>query len=271
MQSIAVENACMTINEVARLDLRILPNRRALGEVAARDIAAELRATLAKRDSARMIFAAAPSQAETLAALATIEGIDWSRVTAFHMDEYLGLPSNAPQRFVTWLRSAFFSRVPLGAVHYIDPDKSPEDSVASYAAALAQAPIDAVCMGIGINGHIAFNDPGVADLHDPEAVRVVDLDERSRVQQVEDRLFATVADVPRRAITLTVPTLMSARRVFCMVPGSLKAQALEATVNAPISTTWPSTMLRTHPNCTIYADVDAASKINPAVLRGHSG
>jgi len=114
-----------------------------------------------------------------------------------------------------------------------------------------------------VNGHIAFNDPPVADFNDPALVKIVDLDEKSRVQQVQDGLFATVDDVPERAITLTVPMLMSGKRLFCMVPGELKAEALRATVNEWVSTNWPSTILRTHPRCTVYTDTDAASLLDP--------
>jgi glucosamine-6-phosphate deaminase len=242
----------------ADLDLRIHPDREQLGAAAAADIAAELRSVLESQGSARMIFASAPSQSETLAALAEQSRIDWTKVTAFHMDEYLGLPPDAPQKFATWLREAFFDRVPLGAVHYIDAERSGQESADAYAELLREAPIDIVCLGIGVNGHIAFNDPPVADFNDPVAVKVVELDETSRVQQVQDGLFPTVDDVPRRAITLTVPTLMSGRRLFCMVPGVLKAEALRATVNEPVSTAWPSTVLRTHPRCTVYADAAAA-------------
>ncbi|WP_195908978.1 glucosamine-6-phosphate deaminase [Microlunatus sp. Gsoil 973] len=243
----------------ADLDMRIYPDREQLGAAAAADIAEELRAVLGSQTSARMIFASAPSQGETLAALAEEPGIDWSKVTAFHMDEYLGLPQDAPQKFATWLREAFFDRVPMGAVHYIDADGPETESADAYAALLQESPSDIVCLGIGVNGHIAFNDPPVADFNDPAAVKIVELDEKSRVQQVQDGLFATVDDVPKRAITLTVPSLLSGKRLFCMVPGALKADALRATASEPVSTAWPSTILRTHPRCTVYADEEAAS------------
>lgn len=249
----------MTADDAARLDLRIYPDREQLGAAAAADIADALRNVLETQGSGRMILASAPSQSETLAALAEAPGIDWSKVTAFHMDEYLGLPADAPQKFATWLREAFFDRVPLGAVHYIDADGPEQASADAYTTLLQEAPIDIVCLGIGVNGHIAFNDPPVADFEDPVAVKTVELDEKSRVQQVQDGLFATVDDVPRRAITLTVPTLMSGKRLFCMVPGELKAEALRATVSEPVSTAWPSTTLRTHPSCIVYADTEAAS------------
>ncbi|GAB3919478.1 glucosamine-6-phosphate deaminase [Microlunatus endophyticus] len=254
--------AIMTADDADQLDLRIFPDREQLGVAAAADIADELRAVLQAQRAARVIFASAPSQSETLAALAQEPGIDWSKVTAFHMDEYLGLPADAPQKFATWLRTTIFDRVPLGAVHYIDAEGLEQESADAYAALLEEAPIDIVCLGIGVNGHIAFNDPPVADFNDPALVKIVDLDEKSRVQQVQDGLFATVDDVPERAITLTVPMLMSGKRLFCMVPGELKAEALRATVNEWVSTNWPSTILRTHPRCTVYADTDAASLIN---------
>lgn len=254
--------AIMTADDADQLDLRIYPDRQQLGTAAAADIADELRAVLSARGSARMIFASAPSQSETLAALAEAPDIDWSKVTAFHMDEYLGLPEEAPQKFATWLRAAIFDRVPLGAVHYIDSEGSEQESADAYAALLQEAPIDIVCLGIGVNGHIAFNDPPFADFNDPYAVKIVDLDEKSRVQQVQDGLFATVDDVPERAITLTVPMLLSGKRLFCMVPGELKAEALRATVTEWVSTAWPSTILRTHQACTIYADRDAASLLD---------
>lgn len=259
--------AIMTADDADQLDLRSYPDRDQLGAAAAADIAAELRSVLQTQGSARMIFAAAPSQTETLAALARTPDIDWSKVTAFHMDEYLGLPADAPQKFATWLREAFFDRVPLGAVHYIDVDSPDQESADAYAGLLAEAPIDIVCLGIGVNGHIAFNDPHVADFNDPDLVKIVDLDEKSRLQQVQDGLFATIEDVPQQAITLTVPMLMSGKRLFCMVPGELKAEALRATVNEWVSTNWPSTILRTHPHCTVYADADAASLLDPETLR----
>jgi len=239
--------------------LRVLPDRRALGGMAARDTARRLRRTLADQGHARMIFAAAPSQAETLAALVREPGIDWSRVTAFHMDEYLDLPPEAPQRFGNWLREALFGRVPFGAVHYIDTTvPGPPRTAAAYAELLLQQPVDIVCLGIGVNGHLAFNDPPVADFDDPETVKPVSLDRTCRAQQVTDGCFDALDDVPRTAITVTIPALMNAAHLFCVVPGALKAAAVRATFEAPLSTAWPSTVLRTHPSCAIYTDPQAA-------------
>jgi glucosamine-6-phosphate deaminase len=225
-----------------------------MGAAAAADIAAELRRLLAAKRDVRMVFAAAPSQSETLAALVAAPGIDWSRVTAFHMDEYIGLPAGAEQRFAVWLDDQIFGRLGFGAVHRITPEPDPAAETVRYAGLLAAAPIDVVCLGIGVNGHIAFNDPPVADFADPLDVKIVDLDETCRQQQVDDACFATLADVPRRAITLTVPRLLRAERLFCVVPGRLKRAAVAATLGGPVATSCPASALRGHPAVTLYLD-----------------
>lgn len=233
------------------------PSRDAMGRAAAEEVAQDLRERLGRAPDARvrMVFAAAPSQGEMLAHLAAVDGVDWARVEAFHMDEYVGLADDAPQRFGTWLRAAFFDRVPLGAVHLMDPGSS--DTVAEYAALLGAAPIDVVCLGIGQNGHLAFNDPDVSDLEDPEPVRVVELDVRSREQQVHDGLFAAVEDVPTHAITLTIPALLAADRLVAVVPGADKRWAVERALTAPVTASDPATALRTHPRVSLHLDPEA--------------
>ncbi len=213
-----------------------------------------------------MVFAAAPSQQEMLDHLVAADGIDWSRVTAFHMDEYLELPDDAPERFAAWLRTALFDRLPFAAVHTIEPGDDPEATAARYAALLDEAPIDVVCCGIGQNGHLAFNDPPVADLDDPLDVKVVELDDACRRQQVDDECFARLEDVPRRAVTLTIPRLLRAGRLFCVVPGALKRDAVVHALTAPLSPAHPATALRTHPDVTLYLDADSAPP--PDVLAG---
>ena len=240
--------------------LRVFDDRVAMGRAAAEDVAAELRAALARQESVRMIFAAAPSQAEMLAGLVAAEGVDWTRVTAFHMDEYLGLPADAPQRFANWLKRAIFDRLPFAEVHLIEPGPDPAATASEYAALLAKAPIDLVCLGIGQNGHLAFNDPPVADLDDPHDVKVVELDTTCRQQQVDDGEFPEVAQVPTHALTLTLPRLLDARRLFCVVPGHLKRHAVQRALHAPISAADPATALRTHPDCTLYVDAEAVPR-----------
>jgi glucosamine-6-phosphate deaminase len=236
-------------------------SRLALGQRAAEDIATELRLRLKNQEGVRMIFAAAPSQSETLAALIAAPGIDWSRVTAFHMDEYLGLPLNAPQRFGLWLRRNIFDLLPFAAVHLIEPNEDAEKVAADYAANLNQAPIDIVCCGIGANGHLAFNDPP-ADFNDPTDVKVVVLDQICRQQQVEDDCFASIDDVPKQAITLTIPRLLAADRVFCCVPGLLKKDAVRCTLEGPIDPACPASALRLHPNWKLYLDAESASELS---------
>jgi glucosamine-6-phosphate deaminase len=243
------------------LKVETFADRKALGSAAAHEIATELRSVLTAKGSARVIFAAAPSQAETLTALAAEPDIDWGLVTAFHLDEYIGLTSDAPQGFGNWLRAAIFDRLAFAEVNYIRVGWDPVVAASDYATLLSAAPIDIVCLGIGMNGHLAFNDPPVADFADPLDVKVVELDETCRRQQVEDDCFRELADVPRSAITVTIPALLAARRLFCVVPGALKAEAVRATLTEPIDTAWPSTILRTHPACTLYLDSDSASLV----------
>lgn len=240
--------------------VQIHPTRAEMGAAAAADIAAAIRLVLFRKERCRMIFAAAPSQNEVLAALAADPDIDFSRIDAFHMDEYVGLPADAPQGFGNFLRRALFAQAPFGSVSYIDctaPD--PQAECARYAALLQQQPIDIVVMGIGENGHIAFNDPHEADFADPQQVKVVSLDETCRMQQVHDGCFASLSLVPTHAITLTVPTLMHADYHFCIVPAPTKAQAVAATVLGPVGSQCPATGLRLCEHAVLYLDADSAA------------
>jgi glucosamine-6-phosphate deaminase len=231
-----------------------------MGMAAAKDAAAQIQALLNTKEFINIIFAAAPSQNEMLFHLAANEEIDWSRLNAFHMDEYVGLHSTAPQRFGHFLDQAIFGKLPFHEVHYINGNASnPEEECSRYAALLEAHPVDLVCMGIGENTHIAFNDPHVADFNDASMVKLVALDEVSRMQQVHDGCFASVEEVPRMAITLTVPALMRAASIFCVVPGINKAMAVGHTINADISALYPSTALRLHENARLYLDVNSAS------------
>jgi glucosamine-6-phosphate deaminase len=241
--------------------VRRFETRAAMGQAAAGGVAEALRRCLAAAEGVRMIFAAAPSQAEMLESLVGQPGIDWARVTAFHMDEYIGLPAGAPQRFGTWLRRHLFDHVPFGQIHIIEPDPVPQSAARSYATLLREAPIDIVCLGIGVNGHLAFNDPPVADLRDALDVKVVELDAACRQQQVDDGCFPTFGEVPTHAVTLTIPRLLEAEELFCVVPGTSKRRAVWRTLHEPIGTACPATALRTHPRCTLYLDREAAADV----------
>ena len=209
-----------------------------------------------------MIFAAAPSQNEVLASLALDREIPWERVNAFHMDEYIGLSADAPQGFGNFLKEHIFGLAPFSSVNYIDISaKNPDEECERYAALLAEYPTDIVVMGIGENGHIAFNDPPVADFKDPKSVKPVLLDEICRNQQVNDGCFATIDDVPKYAITLTVPTLFAGDYLFCIVPAKTKANAVKATLCDEIGEACPATILRRHKNAILYLDGDSSALV----------
>jgi glucosamine-6-phosphate deaminase len=242
------------------LTVKISENRAQLGTQAAKEAAEILRNMLGEKKTLNIIFAAAPSQNEFLAALAREKNISWERVRAFHMDEYTGLAADAPQRFGNYLRTHFFDRVPLRETHFLQGEVRDLDAECRrYGDLLMRYPVDVVFMGIGENTHIAFNDPHVARFDDPSVVKVVELDETCRQQQVNDGCFKSLEDVPRNAMTLTIPALMKADHLFCMVPGISKARAVYHTINSEISERYPSTILRTHPSAVLFIDKDSAS------------
>jgi len=245
-----------------RLHVNVYDTRDAMGKAAAKDAAEQIQQLLNTKAFVNIIFAAAPSQNEMLFHLASNADIDWSRVNAFHMDEYVGLSENAPQRFGHFLEQAIFGKQAFHAVHYINGNAAdPLAECSRYAALLEAHPVDMVCMGIGENTHIAFNDPHVADLNDLLMVKLVDLDEVSRMQQVHDGCFASIEAVPGTAITLTIPALLKAASIFCVVPGINKAEAVYHTINSPVSALYPSTALRQHEQATLYLDVNSASML----------
>lgn len=242
---------------VDRLNVRVYENRMAMGNAAGADVAAKIRELLSKKERVRMIFASAPSQNEFLQRLGQEKGIDWTRITAFHMDEYIGLPKDAPQLFSRYLQDHLFSIVHPGEVHFIDSSRSIAHECKRYGDLIRQAPIDIVCLGIGENGHIAFNDPPVADFDDPEVMKPVKLDDVCRQQQVNDGCFPDIHAVPTHALTLTIPTLLSGSYLYCIVPGKTKREAVRSALYGPITTECPASILRRHPNCTLYLDRDA--------------
>lgn len=244
--------------ERRRDGLHLLRTPEAVGLAAAAEAAACLRATLATKSRARIIMAAAPSQAAMLKALASAPAVDWRRVEAFHMDEYVGLPPDAPQRFSNWLRRAFFNSVELGEAHLLEPEPDAQIACRAYTALLAESEIDLVCCGIGMNGHLAFNDPP-ADFGEHRDVRVVALQEESRQQQVVEGLFLSLDSVPTHAVTLSVPRLLRARKLVCCVSGSIKSEAVACAFSGQVSPESPASALRSHPDCSVYLDEAAAA------------
>ncbi len=244
---------------VGTLRVIISASRADMGTRAGAHAAQAIRAAIKRNGAARIILASAPSQSETLAALLA-SAVDWSRVTIFHMDEYLGLPVEHPQTFRSYQRTHVLSKITPHAFHGI-AGESADAECARYSALLREAPIDVCCLGIGENGHLAFNDPPVADFADPALVKVVELDATCRQQQVNDGCFPTLAAVPTHALTLSIPALMSARALICTVPGPRKAAAVRATLRDAITTTCPATILRTHAAAALYVDADSAADL----------
>ena len=231
-----------------------------MGAAAAADVKAAILRALGEKETINMIFAAAPSQNEVLANLANDKDIPWGRVNAFHMDEYIGLDKDAPQGFGNFLHRAIFGIAPFKSVNYIDISATDADDEAKrYSALLEANPVDIVVLGIGENGHIAFNDPPFADFNDDKLVKSVKLDEVCRNQQVNDGCFAKLSDVPTHALTLTVPALMSGKELYCIVPAKTKANAVNATINGEITPACPASVLRTHKCATLYLDPDSSS------------
>lgn len=247
---------------VDRLNVVIASDRNELGKISAKHVSDVIINLLEIKDELRIIFAAAPSQNEFLQELTAESRIDWSRITAFHMDEYIGLSKDSPQLFSKYLEQNLFSKVNFKKVNIINSQTSNiEMECERYEKLLKEQPIDIVCMGIGENGHIAFNDPPVADFNDKKFVKVVKLDEPCKQQQVNDGCFNSIDAVPPYAVTLTVPALMSGNFLAVMVPGKRKAVAVFNTLKGDISTKCPASILRTHPYAYLYIDKDSASML----------
>ncbi len=249
-----------------KLLIKIFDNRSEMGVNAAKDVSKCIRSLLENKDCVNMIFAAAPSQNDFLKALLEDAEIDWTRVNAFHMDEYIGLEMGAVQSFGTFLKERIFDKVPFRSVSYINGHAiNASDECLRYAALLDKYPVDIVCLGIGENGHIAFNDPHVAHFDDCERIKVVSLDDRSRMQQVHDGCFSTLERVPVSAFTLTIPALIAAKYMFCVVPSKTKDVAVFNTVNGPISESCPASILRRKENAVLYLDSDSSKLLDKSV------
>jgi glucosamine-6-phosphate deaminase len=246
-----------------QLQVKVFQTRYKMSSSAANDVVKAIQLLLLEKQELNMIFAAAPSQNEFLELLCAHAGIDWQRINAFHMDEYVGLPADAPQGFGNFLKERIFDKKPFRSVNILDgnnPDLNGECE--RYTSLLRRYPVDIVCMGIGENGHIAFNDPHVARFDDPVWVKVVDLDDTCRRQQVNDGCFSSVGKVPTHALTLTIPALTVARYTFCVVPSRAKAKAVYNTLNHPVSEACPAGILRRKKDAVLYIDRDSAMLLN---------
>lgn len=245
-----------------KLHVKVFETREDLGKHSAVDMSIALKQLLNAKDEVNIIFAAAPSQNEFLENLVRIKGIEWNRVNAFHMDEYIGIDSAAPQRFGNFLRYRIFDVVSFKTVNYLNGNAANlHEECLRYTEILKEHPVDITCMGIGENGHIAFNDPHVALFDDPNWVKVVELDQKCRIQQVNDGCFSNLDQVPTKALTLTIPVLVSASSVFCMVPGQTKADAVKRTIKGTVDLSCPASILKTHKKATMYLDKYSAKNV----------
>ncbi|MBT2567870.1 6-phosphogluconolactonase [Arthrobacter sp. ISL-85] len=235
------------------LTVRAYTTKDELGQAAGEHAAHVIADAIAVNGTARVMFAAAPSQEATLATLITHPAVDWSRVECFHMDDYVGLHPDAPQGFGNWLQRLVFDSVSPKDFHRINTAGHAAQGAEEYARTMGSAPFDLVLCGLGVNGHLAFNDPP-ADFNDRKAARVIELDDVSRQQQVDEGHFGQLGDVPRQAVTVTIPRLLNAAVIIASVPGRAKRQAVEDTLRMPITGEHPGTILRTHPEASLYLD-----------------
>ena len=235
----------------------VAENSRLLGELAARQAAGVIRRAIEDHGEARIVLSTGASQFDTLSALVR-QDVDWRRVEMFHLDEYVGLPETHPASFRKYLKERFVSRVPLKQAHFVDGTR---EGIAELSEALRSAPIDLGLIGIGENGHIAFNDPP-ADFDTDEAYIVVNLDERCRRQQVGEGWFAAMDDVPAQAVSMTVRQIMRCKTIISCVPYAVKADAVYKTLIGPLTNVVPATMLKQHEQFTLYLDRDSAARVN---------
>ncbi len=246
---------------VENLPVHIFETREEMGRAAAADAARRINGVIAKRGEANVMFAAAPSQDELLENLLK-EKIDWSKVRGFHQDEYIGIDANEPAGFGNFLRRAIFDKAAFKELYYLlCSSDGVEAKCREYSQLLKRYPIDLIFLGIGENGHLAFNDPSVADFEDPVWVKPVELDQVCRQQQVNDGCFAALEDVPERAMTMTMSFIMSVPEAICVVPTDRKANAVSQALYGPVTTACPSSILRWHRNAALYLDKDSAGKI----------
>jgi len=242
------------------LIVKVLRDRSELSVVAGEEVATAINKAIKARGSARIILASAPSQDGLLTVLTSPRsGIPWELVTVFHLEEYVGVPADHTQSFRSYLTRKFLARVKPAAFHGIRGELADAYAeVIRYERLLADAPIDVVCCGMGENGRLAFNDPQTADFNDAADVKIVQLEESDRAQQVHDKRFARIEEVPHQAITLTLPRLMKCESLFCVVPGPLKADAVKECIEGRVAPHHPASIMRRHPAATLFLDEDSA-------------
>jgi glucosamine-6-phosphate deaminase len=252
--------------EVGTLKLQVYADRKTAGEAAAQDAAETLKQLDRNGGEIGVIFATGDSQLETLRALTSIPGLPWSRVTGFHLDEYVGMDESHPASFRRYLRENLTRRVALNQFFEIDGSSTDPDRVQhDYVQKLRAADPQLCLLGIGENGHLAFNDPAEADFNDSEAMKIVTLDSECRQQQLAEGWFERFEDIPGQAMTLTIPTILKVPKLIVSIPGRRKARSVRRTLLEPISTACPATILRSHPDVTLYLDEESAAELDGLV------
>ena len=245
------------------MHIKTYSDRATMGRAAARHAAGLLRAAIGASGQARIIAATGASQFDFLAALTAAPGIDWSAVELFHLDEYVGLSEAHPASFRKYLRERLLDKTGIRAYHFLDAEEDPHRVAARVGAELARAPIDVAFVGIGENGHLAFNDPP-ADFVTEDPYLVVTLDEACRRQQVGEGWFASVAEVPSQALSMSVRQILKSKAIVCVVPDSRKAAAVRGSLEGPITPQMPASILRQHPEVTVFLDREAAGELKEA-------
>ncbi|WP_339748139.1 glucosamine-6-phosphate deaminase [uncultured Rubinisphaera sp.] len=240
------------------MKIEIFATEQEMGQAAAEAGAEKIRQALAERGEARIIVATGASQFTVLGALVKQPDIDWSKVTGFHLDEYLGLPMSHPASFRGYLKERFVDQVSLKAFHYLDGETDPQEECERVGKLLTEAPIDVAFVGIGENGHLAFNDPP-ADFDTEQPYLVVDLDEACRRQQHGEGWFPTMDDVPTQALSMSVKQILKTSTIICSVPDERKAEAVKNSVEGEVSPDVPASILQTHGDTTLFLDQAAAS------------
>lgn len=247
--------------KVEQLDIEVFDETTDMGEAAANFVAQKINSAITEKGIAHVILATGTSQFPFLTALKQ-KNIDWKKVVVFHLDEYKGISDTHPGSFRKYLKERILDEVKPKKVFFINGDADQiEKVIEEYSEALENHPIDIACIGIGENGHIAFNDPPVADFNDLKKIKIVDLDEDCRKQQLGEGWFPTLEDVPEQALSLTIPMILSAKIISCVVPDKRKSEAVKNTLKAAISTDCPATILRTHANTKLFLDKQSAIKI----------
>ena len=249
--------------------IKCFNDKREMAKVAAEQAAGILREAIQVQGKARLIAATGAAQFEFLEALTSLPGIDWSRVEMFHLDEYIGLPASHPASFCRFLQERLIQKTGIKHAFLLNGEQNPVDVIRRTSQALRSAPIDVAFVGIGENGHLAFNDPP-ADFETEDPYLVVTLDEACRRQQLGEGWFATLEDVPRRAISMSIRQILKAKKIVCIVPDARKAKAVKACFDGEISPIAPASILRTHPGTTVFLDVHSAALLNPATLASAS-